>query len=121
VTILVTSRQSWTDTGITVRAGDPVLIRATGTIQFSGKANDLAEPDGAAGRRATAQAPLPNVVIGALIGRIGNSQPFLVGSDSQGLRAPRDGRLYLGVNDDILNDNRGEFRVILSTGRGGGQ
>jgi len=121
VTVVVTSQQSWTDTGITVRAGDPLLIRANGVIQFSGKSSDVAEPDGARGRRATDQAPLPNIVIGALIGRVGNSRPFLVGSDSQGLRAPRDGRLYLGVNDDIMRDNRGEFRVILNTGRGGSQ
>ena len=25
-----------------------------------------------------------------------------------------DGRLYLGVNDDILRDNRGEFRVVIN-------
>jgi Ca2+-binding EF-hand superfamily protein len=113
MTVAVSSQLAWTDTGITVRAGDPILIRASGQIQFSGNSRDVAEPDGARGRAATPAAPLPHVDIGALIARIGNSAPFLVGSDSGDLRAPRDGRLYLGVNDDILRDNRGEFRVTI--------
>ncbi|HEX5069222.1 MAG TPA: hypothetical protein VFV78_03320 [Vicinamibacterales bacterium] len=114
VTVDVSSQQAWTDTGITVRAGDPLLIRASGQIRFSGNGRDTAEPDGARGRASTAAAPMPNVEIGALIGRIGNSAPFLIGSDSGDLRAPRDGRLYLGVNDDILRDNAGQFRAILT-------
>jgi hypothetical protein len=114
VTIAVSSQLAWTDTGITVRAGEPLNLRASGTIMFSGNSRDSAGPDGARGRAATPQAPMPDVVIGALIARIGNSAPFLVGLDSGPLRAPRDGRLYLGVNDDILRDNRGEFRVVIS-------
>jgi hypothetical protein len=114
ITVDVSARQNWTDTGITVRAGDPLFIRANGRIQFSSNPRDIAEPDGARGRAATQQAPMPDVVIGALIGRIGNSRPFVVGIDSQGLRAPADGRLYLGVNDDVLRDNNGAFRVVLT-------
>lgn len=114
ITVDVSARQSWTDTGITVRAGEPLFIRANGRIQFSSNPRDVAEPDGARGRAATRQAPLPDVFIGALVGRIGNSEPFVIGIDSQGLRAPRDGRLYLGVNDDILRDNAGSFRVVLT-------
>jgi len=113
VTVAVSSQLAWTDSGLTLRAGDRIQIRATGQIQFSGNGRDVAEPDGARGRPPTANAPLPNIEIGALIGRIGNSAPFLIGSDSGDLRAPRDGRLYLGVNDDVLRDNRGEFRVQI--------
>ena len=114
ITISVSSQEAWTDTGITVRAGDPIQIRASGQIRFSGNSRDIAEPDGARGRPPTAAAPLPHVDIGALVARIGNSAPFLVGSDSGDLRAPRDGRLYLGVNDDILRDNAGQFRVVIT-------
>jgi Ca2+-binding EF-hand superfamily protein len=113
ITVSVSSQLSWTDTGITVRAGDAIVIRASGQIKFSGNSRDVAEPDGARGRPSTKYAPLPNIEIGALIGRVGNSAPFVVGSDSGNLRAPRDGRLYLGVNDDVLTDNRGEFRVEI--------
>jgi hypothetical protein len=121
-TIVVSSRMAWTDTGLTVRAGDVVSIRATGTIQFSPSGGDTAPPDGASGRRATRNAPLPDIEIGALIARVGNSAPFFVGSVTDGLRAPQGGRLYLGVNDDILRDNRGDFRVVVTVGaRGGGR
>jgi hypothetical protein len=121
-TIIVSSRVAWTDTGLTVRAGDVLSIRATGTIQFSPSGGDTAPPDGASGRRATRNAPLPDIEIGALIARVGNSAPFFVGSATDRLRAPQGGRLYLGVNDDILRDNRGDFRVVVTVGsRGGGR
>ena len=113
ITVSVSSMTAWTDTGLTLRAGDTISIRASGQIRFSGSSRDVAEPDGARGRPPTQYAPLPNVEIGALIGRVGNSAPFLVGSDSGELRVPRDGRLYLGVNDDVLRDNQGEFRVTI--------
>jgi len=50
---------------------------------------------------------------GALIARIDESAPILVG-DRQVLTANRTGRLYLGVNDDHLADNGGELRVVLT-------
>jgi hypothetical protein len=117
-TILVSSRDLWTDTGIDLNAGDSVTIQATGTIQFSSNPRDIAEPNGAAGRAATANAPLPRVEIGALIGRIGKVSPFFVGAMLDRLRAPGAGRLYLGVNDDILRDNTGDFRVTVTVSRG---
>jgi hypothetical protein len=30
------------------------------------------------------------------------------------VRAPFSGRLYLGVNDDYLNDNSGDFQVTVA-------
>ncbi len=116
--ILVSARAAWTDTGIDVRAGDVLTIRATGTIQYTGDTGALAGPDGARGRAATGDAPLPREVIGALIARVGNAAPFFVGATPDAFRAPRNGRLYLGVNDDVLSDNRGEFRVTVTVSRG---
>jgi hypothetical protein len=116
--ILVSSRNEWTDTGIDLNAGDAVTIQAAGTIQFSPSPRDIAEPNGAAGRAATAHAPLPRAEIGALIGRIGRVSPFFVGALLDRLRAPNGGRLYLGVNDDILQDNTGDFRVTVTVSRG---
>jgi hypothetical protein len=113
----VDSRDDWTDTGLDVRAGDGLIIDATGTIEFI-RQGTATGPDGLAGRRAPAGAPMPRALIGALVGRVGGSAPFLVGARSDGLRAPQDGPLYLRVNDDILDDNRGEFRVSISVSRG---
>ena len=55
------------------------------------------------------QAPLHALVIPrrhiATLNELGDTDDALVG------RMPADGRLFLGVNDDDVNDNRGEFTV----------
>ena len=117
-TVVINGRQAWSDTGIDVLAGDVLSVQATGTILFSKNSRDVAVPDGARGRPATARAPMPDVFIGALIARIGTGAPFFVGAEPQGLRASHSGRLYLGVNDDVLNDNSGEFRARVTVERG---
>jgi hypothetical protein len=61
-------------------------------------------------------APLPTVSAGALIGRVGNGQPFGIG-DQAGVPMPLDGLLYLAVNDDERSDNSGEFIVSIRRGR----
>lgn len=109
-TVRVAANQLWTDSGIVVRRGDRVTFNASGQIQLSGDSNDTATPAGAAsGRRPSS--PMPQVLAGGLIGRIGDSQPFGIGNQTQALEMPADGRLYLGVNDDQIADNRGEFTV----------
>jgi hypothetical protein len=65
------------------------------------------------GRKATS-APLPNVLAGALIGRIGTSgQPFAIGSGVS-VPMPAAGQLFLGINDDGFADNQGELRVDIT-------
>jgi len=36
-----------------------------------------------------------------------------VGSDESAIRIRSSGRLFLGINDDFLQDNSGNFRVIV--------
>jgi hypothetical protein len=55
---------------------------------------------------------VPNAPAGGLIARIANGTAVYVG-DRRSLRAPRAGRLYLGVNDDHLADNDGVYRVTV--------
>jgi hypothetical protein len=50
---------------------------------------------------------------GALVGRIGHSPPFFVGSNGL-VVASTVGRLYLGVNDDDFRDNLGAFEVTIT-------
>jgi hypothetical protein len=57
-------------------------------------------------------APLPDALAGALIGRIDNGRPFGIGNLSA-LLMPASGVLYLGINDDIVSDNSGEFQVVI--------
>lgn len=56
---------------------------------------------------------MPAVNAGALIGRVGNSQPFGIG-DQASVPMPFDGILFLAVNDDERSDNSGEFVVSLT-------
>lgn len=111
--IVVSPRQAWTGTGISVKKDQTVSFNANGEVQLSGDANDVATPFGSKAGRKAANAPLPNVLAGALIGRIGsNGQPFAIGSGVS-IKMPADGQLFLGINDDGFDDNRGEFRVDI--------
>ena len=112
-TFTVPATQRWTDTGIDIRAGDTITIDAYGTIRLSADANDVADPLGShAGRRA-ADAPLKNSPAGALVARIGNAT-ILIGDHRTLTRYPFSGRLYLGVNDDYLNDNSGQYTASVN-------
>jgi hypothetical protein len=106
----VSSKEQWTATGITVRRGEPLTITAKGEIRIGGPGNPTASPSGAGATNAGN--PAPAVPTGALIGRIGSGQPFLIGNQTQ-VQAPAAGQLFLGVNDSYLQDNDGTFQVQI--------
>jgi hypothetical protein len=58
---------------------------------------------------------MPNRNAAALIGKIGNDSTdfFFIGDEAGPVRMRSSGRLYLGVNDDVLTDNSGNFRVVV--------
>ena len=111
--VAIQANQPWTSTGRTVKKGQRVSFTTTGEIQLSDNAADIATADGAKDGRLAAAAPLRNVAAGALIGKVGNSAPFPIGSNAQAITMPANGVLYLGVNDDGFPDNRGNFQVIV--------
>ena len=112
--IIVSARNQWTSTGITVRRGEILNFRMSGEIQLSSDPGDVASVTGSkSGRRPSAGAPMPNVLAGGLIGRIGNGQPFGIG-DQAAITMPAAGVLFLGINDDQVADNAGEFRVEIT-------
>jgi hypothetical protein len=109
----VSPKQAWTATGISVKKDELLSFNANGEIQLSADVNDVATPFGAKSGRKAPRSPLPNVLAGALIGRIGNTgQPFAIGSGVT-IKMPGEGYLFLGVNDDGFADNVGEFRVDI--------
>jgi Ca2+-binding EF-hand superfamily protein len=116
-TIVVQARQQWTDTGVILQAGDRVSFTASGTVQLSTGADDIADPRGARSGRLAPEGPLPRDPAGELIARIGETAPIVIGSRTDALRAPNSGRLYLGVNDDYHDDNNGNFRVEVMVAR----
>ena len=56
---------------------------------------------------------MPNRSAAALIGRIGDSDLFYIGDDRSAIRIRGGGRLFLGINDDFLQDNSGSLRVTI--------
>ena len=108
--IVVSAQQQWTPTGITVRKGEVITFQTNGDVQLSTDASDLAGPAGSRSGRLAQSAPLPQALAGALIARIGNGRPFPIG-DQASVPMPESGQLFLGINDDDLNDNQGGFRV----------
>ena len=103
------------DTGIDVRAGEPITISATGTIIAGQRVGEVG-PDGArtSGLGISAR-PVASAGVGALIAyiRMANGQlspAYLIGSN-QSTSVPMDGRLILAINDDNYNDNSGSFSV----------
>jgi hypothetical protein len=108
--VFVDAQTRWTPTGIYVNQGDVIAIDARGIVQLSADPGDTAIAAGAYSRRQATNAPLPDALAGALIGRIGPGEAFGIGNQRQ-ITAPASGELFLGVNDDHLQDNRGGFRV----------
>ena len=110
--IRIDPRERWVDTGVYVNAGDMINMNASGTITMRTNApEDTATPAGS--NRRAENAPFPQQPAGALIGRIGNGSAIFIGNRGQ-FRAPTSGRLYLGVNDDHLLDNSGEYVVTIN-------
>ncbi|HOG30255.1 MAG TPA: hypothetical protein PLN93_04305 [Vicinamibacterales bacterium] len=112
--VVVPGNVCWTATTYTVRRGQHVAFDARGEIRLSSDPNDVAGVGGSKIGRMLSNAPLPNVLAGALIGRVGYSRPFGIGDQQQGLQMPADGVLFLGINDADCHDNAGHFRVRIT-------
>jgi hypothetical protein len=109
----VTAREAWTDTGIDVRAGQSIYFAASGETRWGPGRRDGAE--GERNSPVNQGRPLPERAAASLIGRIGDGNDvFFIGGDPGPFRARASGRLYLGINDDVLTDNSGSLRVTVS-------
>lgn len=110
-TITVPANQQWVPTGITVRRGERIGFNVQGEVQFAN--GERATAAGSVNQRRVSGSPLANELAGALIGRIGNGQPFAIGNQTA-IPMPESGPLYLGINDDNVSDNSGQFTVTLT-------
>ena len=115
--IVIPANQQWTSTGLTVQEGDVVTFNTTGEIRLSNDTNDIAVSPGAKSGRRAANSPIPASPAGALIMRIGNRVYDL--GDQTSVPMPTAGELFLGINDDVLNDNVGQFYVVVRNTGGG--
>jgi len=91
----------WTDTGITLEAGQRIIFAASGTLRYSDAKADNG-PDGLARgfKDLIRILPFNDAGRGALIGRVGDAdvaQPFLIGARKD-VVSPISGKLSLGIN-----------------------
>lgn len=130
--LVVTADKSWTDAGLDIVEEQEVYFKASGMISLQ-KRNPMAfcGPDGY--NLKTVQQPLPEKNIGALIGKvvylisveideetqeeIRNEivEVFHIGEEKR-VRMPIGGHLFLGINENVVGDNSGEYEVILVLG-----
>jgi hypothetical protein len=112
--VTVEGNARWNDTGIDVREGQQLYFTASGEVRW-GPRN---RKDGAAGERnspVNKDRPIPDRPAAALIARIGDGNDIVfIGAEAGPFRARQTGRLYLGINDDWLEDNTGSLRVKVS-------
>jgi hypothetical protein len=127
--LTVPGNAGWVDTGIDVEEGRELLFQGEGRISLQ-KGN----PDADCGPEGYDiqgfQQPLPDRNLGCLAGKVAQLlairtdektgeevrdeliRYFYVGSE-QILSMPLQGRLFLGVNENVVKDNGGEFTVSI--------
>jgi len=111
--IIVAANVQWVDTNITVQSGQNVFFEASGEVRWGPSRRD--GPAGEQNSPMNPNRPIPNRQAAALIGRVGDNSAdyFFIGDDRGAVRMRSSGRLFLGVNDDVLQDNSGSFRVVV--------
>lgn len=111
--VRVNANVPWNDTGIAVRRGQRVTFNTTGQINYGQGGDMVANADGNDTLRGN-HYPVPEMPVGGLIGKVGNSAPFAIGSNTQPVQMPANGTLMLGVNDTEHVDNSGFFSVVVT-------
>jgi hypothetical protein len=109
--VSVKATEPWTSAGIEVERGQRIAFEAQGIVRWGKDRNH--GPEGEKGSPRNSNRPMPSRNAAALIGRVGDGDPFYIGSDRGEIRVPESGTLYLGINDDYLQDNAGAFRVTV--------
>ncbi|MGB2765418.1 MAG: hypothetical protein WBC20_13525 [Candidatus Aminicenantaceae bacterium] len=127
--VAVIGSMDWTDTRLEVKENQEIYFMATGGISLQ-KANPKAfcGPDGYP--LMTMQQPFSDRNIGALIGKVVKiisieldeetgeeirheiGEKFFIGTENR-ISIPLSGRLYLGINENVIGDNSGEYEVII--------
>jgi hypothetical protein len=123
-TVSVPADQAWTDTGLTVRRGDRVAFRANGEVRLMrpNETDIVANPNGSDIRADAARSPrrgvggvaVPSMGLGGLVARIGNGEPFPIGTRSEPISMGDSGRLMLGINAESFEGNRGAYTVDIA-------
>lgn len=107
--IAVKADQSWTDTKISIDSGDLISIHSL-SGEWSPWPGGSYDAIGSGGDPRCRCNVMDGVSHAALIGKIGNNPPFLVGEAFRHT-VGESGRLFLGINDVDVYDNSGYLEV----------
>jgi hypothetical protein len=101
----------WTDSGLMLRKGQRLRVTASGRVSLG--QGRFSTPTGLP-RVLDTEKLMRNEPTGGLIAVIGddNDEFIFVGAGRE-FFAPRDGRLFLGVNEGNLNDNTGTYDALI--------
>jgi LmbE family N-acetylglucosaminyl deacetylase len=115
-TFILPGSTAWLDTGIDLVTGQIAGIRAEGEVVWKKEGFKWCDPDGYTPYTRWGNRPVLGSGVGALIGKIGPSSDyiFFIGNNLS-LDVCKDGRLYIGINDDNTGDNAGFFNVWIQT------
>lgn len=101
----------WTNSGWVVRKGQRIRISGSGRVSIGG--GRYSTPGGI-GSLSDKDKLMAQEATGGLIAVIGdNNNDFIFIGDSKEFVAPRDGALFLGINEGNLDDNSGAFDVKI--------
>jgi hypothetical protein len=111
--VMVAADIKWTDTNVDVRSGQDVFFEPSGEVRWG--PGRRAYPVGETNSPMNPNRPIPNRPGAALIGRVGEGSTdyFFIGGGRGAFQMRSSGRLFLGINDDNLQDNSGYFRVVV--------
>ncbi len=112
-TFTIHARVPWEDTGIVLERGQPFYFEVNGRIIVNGQTKRKIGPAGERGRDFNRLKAIPGEATGALIGRYGERDYFLIGENQDRFVSPARARLFLGINDAFFEDNEGFFTVTL--------
>ncbi|HJQ33959.1 MAG TPA: hypothetical protein VJ866_17395 [Pyrinomonadaceae bacterium] len=101
----------WTDSGLMVRKGQRLRISATGRVSLG--EGRFSTPTGLP-KVVDTEKLMRNEPTGTLIAVIGDdNDDFIPIGANREFYAPRDGRLFLGVNEGKLDDNTGSYDALI--------
>jgi hypothetical protein len=128
-TVVIPAEAGWADTGLDVAQGDEFHIRGYGEISLQ-RGNPAANCGPAGLDLMTVQQPIRDRNLGALIGKVAQLvsvrtdedtgeeirdeivRYFFIGAVGD-VMAPINGRLYLGINENVFADNGGQMTAVI--------
>lgn len=111
--VAVRADRPWQDTRLQVEVGQRISISVRG--QWTHQKGMAAGYGPAGAGKTDAKCIVPSAPVGAVLGRIGDSEPFVVGASTT-MTASASGTIRLAMNDwpDGYGDNEGSMEAVIA-------